>query len=61
MSVVEEQAKELGVDAAGGAKDGGQGHGVRAFTFDCCIRTGEAAWRTVVIRLILILYRGARR
>jgi hypothetical protein len=24
MSVVEEQAKELGVDAAGGAKDGGQ-------------------------------------
>jgi len=25
MNVVEEQAKELGVDAAGGAKDGGQG------------------------------------
>jgi len=24
MSMVEEQAKELGVDAAGGAKDGGQ-------------------------------------
>jgi len=24
MSVVEEQAKKLGVDAAGGAKDGGQ-------------------------------------
>jgi hypothetical protein len=24
MSVVEEQAKELGVNAAGGAKDGGQ-------------------------------------
>jgi len=24
MSVVEEHAKELGVDAAGGAKDGGQ-------------------------------------
>ena len=24
MSVVEEQTKELGVDAAGGAKDGGQ-------------------------------------
>ena len=24
MSVVEEQAKELGVGAAGGAKDGGQ-------------------------------------
>jgi hypothetical protein len=24
MSVVKEQAKELGVDAAGGAKDGGQ-------------------------------------